>query len=184
MPRTELVAAIQAFTHYVRRPSHTPAEDTHGPQRTEKQLADWRSRVEAICSKMDAVADCPLSTLSEFEALRREMGTEFPATPPALLNRVADAFLHRGSADAGPLIVTEPEMPSTFSLHKIDEAIRDLEEKAAHGAEISREELASGILRITKRLRDELEAAVTVIDSLKDHTGLTVAASRPKQRER
>ena len=38
-------------------------------------------------------------------------------------------------------------MPSTFSLHKIDEAIRDLEEKVAHGAEISREELASGILR-------------------------------------
>ncbi|MEY9233845.1 hypothetical protein ABIF68_002294 [Bradyrhizobium japonicum] len=34
-------------------------------------------------------------------------------------------------------------MPSTFSLHKIDEAIRDLEEKVAHGAEISREGLAS-----------------------------------------
>ncbi|BAR58002.1 hypothetical protein NK6_4837 [Bradyrhizobium diazoefficiens] len=31
---------------------------------------------------MDAVADCPLSTLSEFEALRREMGTDFPATHP------------------------------------------------------------------------------------------------------
>ncbi|KYK49433.1 hypothetical protein [Bradyrhizobium liaoningense] len=71
-------------------------------------------------------------------------------------------------------------MPSTFSLHKIDEAIRDLEGKVAHGAEISREELASSILRITKRLRDELEAAVTVVDSLKDHTGLTVAAARPK----
>ncbi|KYK43911.1 hypothetical protein A1D31_37490 [Bradyrhizobium liaoningense] len=75
-------------------------------------------------------------------------------------------------------------MPSTCSLHKIDEAIRDLEEKVAHGTEISREELASSILRITKRLRDELEAAVTVVDSLKDHTGLTVAAARPKQRER
>ncbi|MGF6429495.1 hypothetical protein ABIE91_004715 [Bradyrhizobium elkanii] len=93
VPRTEVVAAIQAFTDYVRRPSHTPAEDTYAPQRTEEQLADWRSRVEVICSKMDAVADCPLSTLSEFEALRREMGTDFPATPPALLNRVADAFL-------------------------------------------------------------------------------------------
>ncbi|MDD1522442.1 MULTISPECIES: hypothetical protein [Bradyrhizobium] len=56
-------------------------------------------------------------------------------------------------------------MPSTFSLHTIDEAIRDLEEKVAHGAEISREELASGILRITKRLRDELEAALKIIDS-------------------
>uniref|UniRef100_A0A939M8S4 Uncharacterized protein n=2 Tax=Bradyrhizobium barranii subsp. barranii TaxID=2823807 RepID=A0A939M8S4_9BRAD len=75
-------------------------------------------------------------------------------------------------------------MPSTLSLHKIDEAIRDLEEKVAHGADISREELASGVLRITKHLRDELEAALKVIDSLKDHTGLTVAAARPKQRER
>ncbi|RTE87987.1 MULTISPECIES: hypothetical protein [Bradyrhizobium] len=46
------------------------------------------------------------------------------------------------------------------------------------------QELASGILRITKRLRDELEAALKVIDSLKDHTGFTVAAARPKQRER
>ncbi|MHC2393586.1 hypothetical protein ACVMFA_009555 [Bradyrhizobium liaoningense] len=98
VPRTEVVAAIQAFTDYVRRPSHTPAEDTYGPQRTEEQLADWRSRVEAICSKMDAVADCPLSTLSEFEALRRERGTDFPATPPALLSRVADAFLRCGSS--------------------------------------------------------------------------------------
>jgi len=109
VPRTEVVAAIQAFTDYARRPSHTPAEDTYAPQRTEEQLADWRSRVEVICSKMDAVADCPLSTLSEFEALRREMGTDFPATPPALLNRVADAFLRCGSADAGPLIRTEPD---------------------------------------------------------------------------
>ncbi|MCA1530550.1 MULTISPECIES: hypothetical protein [Bradyrhizobium] len=62
-------------------------------------------------------------------------------------------------------------MPSTFSLHTIDEAIRDLEQKVAHGAEISREELASGVLRITKHLRDELEAALKVIDGLKDHTG-------------
>ncbi len=46
-------------------------------------------------------------------------------------------------------------MPSTCSLHTIGEAIRDLEEKVAHVAEISREELASGVLRITKRLRDD-----------------------------
>ncbi|MGX1168829.1 hypothetical protein AB7M16_005095 [Bradyrhizobium sp. USDA 372] len=37
VPRTEVVAAIQAFTDCVRRPSHTPAEDTYGPQRTEEQ---------------------------------------------------------------------------------------------------------------------------------------------------
>ncbi|AJA65716.1 MULTISPECIES: hypothetical protein [Bradyrhizobium] len=61
-------------------------------------------------------------------------------------------------------------MLGTFSLHKIDHAIRDLEQKVAHGAEISREELASG-LRITKHLRDELEVALKVIDGLKDHTG-------------
>ncbi|WP_271591126.1 hypothetical protein [Bradyrhizobium sp. CCBAU 65884] len=181
MPRTEV--AIQAFTDYVRRPSHTPAEDTYGPQRTEEQLADWRSRVEVICSKMDAVADCPLSTLSEFEALRRD-GADFPATPPALLHRVADAFSTVVRRMPDPQSGRSRMMPSTFSLHKIDEAIRDLEEKVAHGAEISREELASSILRITKRLRDELEAAVTVVDSLRDHTGLTVAAARPKQRER
>ncbi|MHC2575414.1 hypothetical protein ACVI1J_002933 [Bradyrhizobium diazoefficiens] len=38
VPRTEVVAAIQAFTDYARRPSHTPAEDTYAPQRTEEQL--------------------------------------------------------------------------------------------------------------------------------------------------
>ncbi|MBB4264218.1 hypothetical protein GGD64_008291 [Bradyrhizobium sp. CIR3A] len=59
----------------------------------------------------------------------------------------------------------------TFSLHKIYETIRDLEEKVAHGAELSREELASSILQITKRLRDGLEVALKEIDGLKDHTG-------------
>ncbi|MEY9460436.1 MULTISPECIES: hypothetical protein [Bradyrhizobium] len=43
-------------------------------------------------------------------------------------------------------------MPSTFSPHKIDNAIRDLEQKVAYGAEISHEELASDVLRISKHL--------------------------------
>ena len=106
VPRTDVGAAIQAFTDYARRPSHTPAEDTYGPQRTEEQLAARRFRVEVICSKMDAVAECPLSTLAEFEALRREMGKDFPPTPPALLNHVVDAFLRCGSYPRGRM--TDP----------------------------------------------------------------------------
>ncbi|MFK4512596.1 hypothetical protein [Bradyrhizobium daqingense] len=69
-------------------------------------------------------------------------------------------------------------MLGTFSLHKIDHAIRDLEQKVAHGAEISREELASG-LRITKHLRDELEVALKVIDGLKDQSWPRLFGQRP-----
>ncbi len=62
-------------------------------------------------------------------------------------------------------------MPTTFTISKIDSAIRDLEEKVTKREKISGEDIALDCLKITKSLRDGLDEVIKEIDRLKDRSG-------------
>lgn len=62
-------------------------------------------------------------------------------------------------------------MSTTFTISKIDGAIRALEEKVSKREQISGEEFAKSCLEITKSLRDGLAAVINEVDRLKDHSG-------------
>jgi hypothetical protein len=83
--------AIKAFTDHARAHSGFVVSDISAPLPTARELVTHRSDIEAICKEMDALAHDPNSRFSDFERLRQKR-TDFPATPPALLDDVARAF--------------------------------------------------------------------------------------------
>ena len=96
----DLAAAIKAFTKHVRQPPGIPSEQVGGPQADKVDLLNRFASIEEVCAEMDALAQKPDSLFSDFDALRRRMGTSFPSTPQNLVSAVAYAFLSVGRLEA------------------------------------------------------------------------------------
>ena len=82
---------IAEFTCHARKHAHVKALKIN-PRAKGAEIETHRVAVNRLCDEMEALGERRDSLYSEFESLLRQMGPDFPPTPPDYSAIVANAF--------------------------------------------------------------------------------------------